>query len=172
MSKTVSFYLGPAIGLSSRQLTITRMPRAGDDTMPSAEYDQSLGGTVETVSVSLPDNQIWQAKLVDSLSGGGSKDPDLLSFHTGDLQIPGPSSAKFSVIAIDDESSSSISTSSSLSSSSSSLSSSLSSQSSSLKFSSSSSSLGTSSSMSSFSSMSSSSSSSISTSSSSSSSQS
>ena len=61
MSVLVTIYLGPGL-YSSRQVTITRMPRAGDDTMPSATVDETLAGDVESVTAVLPANQIWQLK--------------------------------------------------------------------------------------------------------------
>ena len=48
MSVLVTIFLGPGL-YSSRQVTITRMPRAGDDTMPSATVDETLAGDVESI---------------------------------------------------------------------------------------------------------------------------
>ena len=46
MSKNVSFDLGPAVGLTSRVLVITRHFRAGDDSAPAAEINTSLAGAL------------------------------------------------------------------------------------------------------------------------------
>lgn len=137
--KGVHFHLGPAFGLTSRQLTITRHMRAGDDSAPAAESDQTLAGTTENVVVDLPDNTIWQAVLQDTLDSGEVGDADVLSFHTGELQFPGPGTELgFRILAMEDLSSSSSSSSQSSSSSSSQSSSSSSSDSSSSQSSSSS----------------------------------
>jgi len=108
MSKKVTFYLGPASGLSKRQLTITRMPKAGDDDTPSATVNATLGATTTITTQTLPDNQIWQAKLVDTKTSGEVSDPDILNFHTGSLQFPGPRSPdRLSILSMEDMSSSS-----------------------------------------------------------------
>ena len=120
MSKIVNFYLGPALGLTSRTVTITRMYRAGDDAPPAAAYGPTnVGGSATTLSVSLDDNVIYQAKLIDVLTGGGTSAPDILNFHTGDLQFPGPrSDDRLQILSMEDESSASSSNSSTSSSSS------------------------------------------------------
>lgn len=122
--KNVTFYLGPTGSLSARQLTITRMYRAGDDSAPSAQHNADAGA-VEEVTVALPDNTIWVAKLVDTRTSGETSDPQLLYFHTGSLQFPGPqpnhgNASLFRVTSMEDLSSSSSSSSQSSSSSSSS----------------------------------------------------
>ena len=73
----VTFYLGVASGLlASRTLTITRMPRAGENvwlgTYPVAPTYGPLdvGGATTVVTVSLPANQIYQAVLRDVLATG------------------------------------------------------------------------------------------------------
>jgi len=58
--KNVIFWLGPNVGLASRQLTITRMPDAGNDSY-SAESDADAGA-VTSVSIALTDNLMYQAK--------------------------------------------------------------------------------------------------------------
>lgn len=127
MSKSVLFYLGPTTGLASRQLTIVREMRAGDDTAPSAAYDSDVGA-VETASVTLADNTIWHAKLVDTRTSGEEATPQTLIFNTLELQFPGKaklnSNSFLRVLAMEDNSSSSSTSSSSTSSSSSSTSSS------------------------------------------------
>lgn len=120
--KNVTFYLGPAPDvLATRQLTITRMPNASDGTtMPSATSDADAGATNEFVTVALASNQIWQAKLVDTLDTGEVGSPQVIQFHTGDLVFPGPPATGgfLRVYAIEDLSSSSSVSSSSISSSS------------------------------------------------------
>lgn len=125
MPKTVDFYLGPVYAaLATRQLTITPMPKAGDDTFPSATHNADAGAGNETVSVSLADNETYQAKLVDTLDGGEVLEPVTIQFCTEELLNPGPVGdsglALFRVLAMEDESSSSSNSSSSQSSSSSS----------------------------------------------------
>lgn len=121
--KKVTFYLGPVGSITARQLTITRQPRAGDDTMPSAQHDADAGAN-ETVSVDLPDNTIWEAKLVDSLASGETSEPQQVFFHTGELSFPGKHSSTpgslLRVMHMEDLSSSSSSSSASSESSSSS----------------------------------------------------
>lgn len=132
MPKNVTFYLGPAVNLSARQLTITRMMKAGDDSAPAATYNSDVGSTTTNVTVALADNQLWQAKLVDTRTTGETSDPDVLNFHTGALQFPGPKTGdRLQILSMEDESSSSSSSSSSSNSSSSSSSNSSSSNSSS-----------------------------------------
>ena len=80
--KSVLFYLGPTTGFAARQLTITRRMRAGDDSEPAAEHDADAGAN-ETVSVDLPDNQLWQAVLVDTRTSGEESEKQILNFHTG-----------------------------------------------------------------------------------------
>lgn len=134
MTKRVTFYLGPANSLNARRLTITRHMRAGDDSAPSAEYDTVSGGSTEFVSVVLPNNVVWQAKLLDTRSSGEQSEPQLINFQTGDLQFPGPrcsdERSSFRILSMEDISSSSSSSSVSSSSVSSSSSSSVSSSSS------------------------------------------
>jgi hypothetical protein len=149
MSKNVTLYLGPAIGLASRTVTITRMRRAGDDSAPAASHNADAGSTATYVTVLLADNTIFQAKLADVKSTGEVLPIQTLQFNTGRLMHLGPRASQpdgseFRVYAMEDESSSS-----SVSSSSSSSSSSVSSSSSSSASSSSSSSASSSSSSSS-----------------------
>lgn len=128
--KNVTFGLGPANGLTARQLTVTRMRRAGDDASVVPTYDADVGAVI-FASVSLVDNVIYQAVLVDTATAGEVSDPDVLNFHTGNLQFPGPRTGdRLSILTMEDESSSSSSLTSSQSSTSTS-SSSLSSESSS-----------------------------------------
>lgn len=133
MSKNVTFYLGPTTGLTARQLTITRIVRAGDDVAPAAQYDADAGA-VETVTVNLPDNQIWRAVLVDTGPGGVDRPEQAFSFHTADLTYLSaaarqPEGSQFRILDTEDLSSSSSASSSSSSSSSNSVSSSSSSSS-------------------------------------------
>lgn len=118
--KNVTFYLGPAVGLSQRQLTITRFHRAGDDSAPAAAHNADAGSTAESATVALPDGTVFQAKLVDTKTSGEVSDPDILNFQTGDLQFPGPKSGdRLAILSMEDLSSSSSSSSQSSSSSSS-----------------------------------------------------
>lgn len=129
MSKSITFSLGPATGLAARQLTITRMHRAGDDSTPAAAYDADVGA-VDNVTVELADNVAYQAKLVDTSSTGETSRTDVLNFVTGDLMFPGPRSGdRLAILLVEDLSSSSSSPSSSSTSSASSSSSSSSSSS-------------------------------------------
>lgn len=121
----VIFGLGPASGLGSRTLTVTRMHRAGDDSAPSAEHSADAGSTATVVSVSLPADTLWQAKLVDVLANsGGTSRTKTFCFATNERLFPGPRCSEdqdFRVLSIEDNSSSSsVSSSSSHSSSSSS----------------------------------------------------
>ena len=136
--KRVTFGLGVApASLSTRTLVITRMPDAANDSY-AAQHDADAG-VVDNVAVDLPSNILWQATLVDVLDGGEISDTDVLAFHTGSLQFPGPKSEdRLSVLYMEDLSSSSSSSSSTSSSSQSSSSSSQSSSSSSSQSSSSS----------------------------------
>ena len=119
MGKNVTFGLGQAVGLASRLLTITRMYRAGDDSAPAAEVTATLAGSAESSVQTLPDNTIWQATLVDTKSTGEESDPDILNFHTGELQFPGPKTGdRLCILSMEDLSSSSSSSSSSVSTSS------------------------------------------------------
>lgn len=125
MGKKVTFYLGPAVGLSQRNFKITRFPNAADGvTMPSATSNQNLSGSAESVSVSLADNTLWQAILTDTKSTGEVSQGIVLNFNTGSLQFPGPASdpsvSLLRVLAMEDLSSSSSQSSSSSSSQSSS----------------------------------------------------
>jgi len=126
--KVVNFYLGPAFGLASRTLTVTRMYRAGDDTPPVASYGPTdVGAATEAVGVELPSNTIYEATLVDVVAGAGGETSvtDVLPFHTGALQFPGPRSGdRLQILSMEDISSSSSSMTSSSSSQSSSSSSS------------------------------------------------
>jgi hypothetical protein len=120
--KKVAFGLGPAVSLTTRQLTITRMYRAGDDSAPAAQHDADAGSSATSVEVDLPDNTIWQAKLVDTRASGEVSTPKLINFTTGSLQFPGPHSdidKDFKILSMEDLSSSSSSSQSSSSSSSS-----------------------------------------------------
>lgn len=121
--KAVTFNLGLATGLSARQLTITRQARAGEDpTGISAQHDADAGA-VATVVVNLPDNEIWSAKLVDTLSADSStRTPQYLNFHTGSLQYlthkaSQPEGSQLFILHMEDLSSSSSSSASSSSSS-------------------------------------------------------
>lgn len=130
VGKNVVFYLGPAVGLSARQLTITRMPDASNASY-SATVDSDVGANTSTTQA-LADNIIYQAKLVDTKSTGEVSSTKIINFHTGSLQFPGPFSGEdpnFYIYAMEDLSSSSSSSSSQSSSSSSSVTSSSSSSS-------------------------------------------
>ena len=116
MTKLVTFDLGESAGTTTRQLTITRFMRAGDDTAPAAESDADAGAN-NTVAITLLDNEIWQAVLVDTLTGGGTRDQKVLNFHTGSVQFPGPKGEHLSILHMEDLSSSSSSSSVSSSSS-------------------------------------------------------
>ena len=122
MSRNVTFYLGPASGLTARRLVITRIMEASDKlTRPAASYVGTLAGTDETVTVNLANNRMWQAVLRDYRSTGESSRLDVLNFHTGSLLFPGPSSGdRLRVLSMEDLSSSSSASSLSASSSSSS----------------------------------------------------
>ncbi len=126
--KNVTFYLGPAIGLSGRRLIITRLMQASDGLTRPAPYwssNSSLLGADDTyVTVALPDNYIWEARLQDTKSTGEISVPDALHFHTGSILFPGPRSGdRLSIYSMEDESSSQSASSLSSSSSSSSTSS-------------------------------------------------
>jgi len=130
--RTVHFSLGKPSSLASRAFTVTRMAKAGDDTMPTPTIEQSLSGSVEVTECDLPDNQLWQAKLIDTLDSGEVGRAHILNFNTGTLQFPGPGTpGGLAILAMEDLSSSSSSSSFSSSSSSSSSSNSSSSSSSS-----------------------------------------
>lgn len=123
MSKNVIFNLGPSTGLATRQLTITRMHLAGDDTAPAASHNADAGAVTD-VTVVLADNTIWQAILVDTLTAGEVKPNQVLNFNTGSLLHLGPKASQpdgsdFYVLSMEDLSSSSSSSSVSSSSSSS-----------------------------------------------------
>ena len=134
--KNVSFDLGKAVGLVSRQLTITRFRRASDaaGAVIAAYYDTDVGA-VEEITVPLPDNTLWQAVLVDTRTSGEVSEGDVYNFNTGYLQFPGPLRAsrgeRLLILSMEDLSSSSSSSSPSSNSSSSSSPSSASSESSS-----------------------------------------
>jgi hypothetical protein len=117
MSQLVTFYLGPGgTHLASRSLVITRMMGAGDDSAPAAQYSNAaIGNTTENVTATLPGTNIWQAVHFDTAADGTTSVPQVLNFHTGSLQFPGPkkSDGYLSIIAMTDESSSSLSLSSS-----------------------------------------------------------
>ena len=107
MSKIVTFQLGPTTGLSARQLTIRRIPGAGDTVPITAEHDADAGA-VSTVNVTLPDNRMWQAVLIDTKTTGETSDRDVLNFHTGSLQFPGPKTGdRLAIQSMEDLSSSS-----------------------------------------------------------------
>lgn len=78
MSVLVTFQLGPATGRSARQLTITRVTKAGDDAAPAAEVDTDVGA-VTTTSQQLPVKERWTAKLVDTLTSGAVGVADYLA---------------------------------------------------------------------------------------------
>lgn len=123
MSKVVTFGLGTPNGLTSRTLTVRRMMRAGDDSLPAAEHSADAGAATEFVDVTLPDNTIWQAQLADVKTSGESLPVQVIQFHTGELQHLGPKASQpdgsgFHVYAMQDISSSSSVSSSSASSSS------------------------------------------------------
>ena len=109
MSRRVTFGLGPAVNLSNRLLTITRMHRAGDDSAPAAEVVDVLAGTATSSTQTLSENTIFQAILVDTSSTSGlDSDPAILNFHTGELFFPGPVGRdRLSIMQIEDMSSSS-----------------------------------------------------------------
>jgi hypothetical protein len=117
MSQLVTFYLGPGgTHLASRSLVVTRMMGAGDDSAPAAEYSNAaIGNTTTTVTVTLPGSNIWQAVLQDTGADSTTGVPQVLNFHTGSLQFPGPgkSDVDFRILTMLDESSSSLSLSSS-----------------------------------------------------------
>ena len=122
--KKATFYLGPAIGLTSRTLTITRMYRAGDDSAPSAVHSADAGGSATSVAVDLDDATIFQAKLADVKTTGEALPVQVINFNTGSLAHLGarasqPDGSEFRVYAMEDLSSSSSSSSQSSSSSSS-----------------------------------------------------
>lgn len=119
MSKIVTFGLGPApAALASRTLTIRRMPDADNDNY-DAVHNADAGATALVATVTLADNIMYQAKLIDALDSGEQSAPDILNFHTGSLQFPGPKTGdRLSIIAMEDESSSSSSSLSSISTSS------------------------------------------------------
>ncbi len=119
----VTFYLGPGgAHLSFRKLRVTRMMRAGDATRPYRAFsNNNIANTTEIIQVDIPINQIYEAELTDIRPDGTRSNVDVLHFHTGELQFPGPRTAdRLSVIMMEFESSSSLS---SISTSSSSLSS-------------------------------------------------
>ena len=121
MSKNVTFYLGPAPDvIGTRQLTITRMAKAGDVVPLAATHDADAGTGNEFVTVSLASNQLWEAKLVDTLTTGEVSRTQVIHFHTGDMVFPGPraSDGYLSIYAVEDQSSQSSLSSSSISSSS------------------------------------------------------
>ena len=127
--RNVTFFLGYApagAGLTSRRLIVKRMMDAKDrGVQPAASYDQTLGGTTEFVTTQLKENFLWQATLVDTKSSGEVATTQVLNFHTGSLQFPGPRSERtLQVYSMEDLSSSSDSSINSSSSSSSSTSSS------------------------------------------------
>lgn len=119
----VTFALGPTTGLVSRQLTITRIPGAGDNVPMDAHYDTNVG-LVESASVDLQDNRLWQAVLVDHLSDGSQRPAQIVNFNTGSLQYvqkqadhDRESGSSFYILNMIDKSSSSSQSASSLSSS-------------------------------------------------------
>ena len=119
MTKKVTIYLGPAIGLTNRRLQIRRMHRATDMLVtPALTYNGNLTGTDESVTITLADNVLWQAALKDYKTTGEVSRVDVLNFHTGSLQFPGPrSNDRLRIYSMEDVSSTS-SASSSVSSSS------------------------------------------------------
>jgi hypothetical protein len=113
MGKRVTFYLGPVGAATVRTLTVTRMRGAGDDSAITPDHNADAGA-VNNVSVNLDDNRMYQAQLVDELATGETSDADILNFHTGSLQFPGPKSGdRLQVVAMEEQSTSSSSHSSS-----------------------------------------------------------
>lgn len=94
MSKIVNFYLGAAVGLASRQLVITRMPKSGDDEPLDIEpaVDEELGDDVESYEAELDDDEIFQAVLTDTATNGLVGAPAILNFNTTYEVCPGPAS--------------------------------------------------------------------------------
>jgi hypothetical protein len=125
MSRSITIYLGKGgTHLASRSLVITRMWRAGDDSAPAAAYtNAAIANTTETVTVTLEDNDLYQAVAFDVGVQGAVGASETLNFHTGSIQFPGPSNfskgGRLSIVSMDDLSSSSSSSSSSSQSSSS-----------------------------------------------------
>jgi hypothetical protein len=89
---TVNFFLGFAVNLASRLVTITRMPGALDPDsglgiVPA--YQQSLPANTEKLTVQdLPDNQMLQISVVDTLATASQQTPVVLgakqlAFNTG-----------------------------------------------------------------------------------------
>ena len=111
--KNVTFGLGVApASLNNRQLTIRPIPLTGQEPPIASVHDANAGATATSVTVALASNTQFQAVLIDTLDGGEISDPDVLNFQTGDLLFPGPKSGdRLSVVAMEDLSSSSSSTS-------------------------------------------------------------
>lgn len=111
MPKLVTFNLGPTVGISARQLTITRMHRAGDDATPAAASDADAGA-VASVTIELDDNIIFQAVLVDTMTAGEVRPNQVIQFNTASLLFLGPRASQpdgseFYVLHMEDLSSSS-----------------------------------------------------------------
>ena len=121
--KNVTFLFSHPVGLAQRRFEVWRMPNASDGTtLPGLSVGNTLGGAVQSHTTDLPDNQIWQARLVDTRVSGEVSLPATLEFNTGSLQFPGPVSADdpevIRILSMEDISSQSSSSLSSLSSSS------------------------------------------------------
>jgi len=120
--RNVTFYLGPANGLAQRVLQIRQISVAGQDTAPALAVDVTLGA-VDNTTQALADGLMWQAVLTDTTATGEVSTPQIINFHTGFLQFPGPESLDdgtfFRILHMEDLSSSSSSSSASSASSSS-----------------------------------------------------
>ncbi len=113
MTVGVRFDLSPAGAATVRTLTIRPIPGAGDDIPGTPVYGPTDEGAVAFATVELPENRLLQATLVDQLAGGETSKTDVLSFHTGSLQFPGPQGLdRLSIASMEDMSSSSSSSSS------------------------------------------------------------
>ena len=95
-NKSVLFYLGPAVGLVTRQLTVVARNRITSVQTALAvidpTYDADEGSTATYTTVTLPVNKLWQATLVDTDSGGNVSRKDVVSFSTAINMYPGPKS--------------------------------------------------------------------------------
>ena len=96
MSKNVTFYLGPTVGLATRTLVVTRMHRAGDDSAPAAAHNADAGA-VESVVVELIDATIFQAVLSDVKTSGEARPPQVIAFNTGELMHLGPKATPLTI---------------------------------------------------------------------------
>ena len=107
MSILVTVHLGPAASLTSRLFKVTRHAKAGDDTMPTPTVNETLAGDVETVSFTVPANQIWRIELTDTRLSGEVSELEILYFHTGSLQFPGPRQQRINILSMEECSSAS-----------------------------------------------------------------